>query len=279
MWDIVLGTTWGGRESTVAMNNANRKSRIYQLASKIYSLNDRQIYWIESIVSRLSAPKQYELQDSDLFDECMLETFGDALLIHHCLSSESLSKDRFEYLLERVARLCGKSAELAPKGLRGYDIIISSQKFSLKTQADKAIKPDELHISKFMELGKGEWADKPEHLEGLRQQFLEHLDSYDRILSLRVLSWPPDEWHYELVEIPKELLQKAKDGELEMRTQSKQMPKPGYCHVRDENDSLQFQLYFDGGSERKLQIKHLLKSLCRVHATWKFPAVDPYAEP
>ncbi len=33
---------------------------------------------------------------------------------------------------------------------------------------------------------------------------------------------------------------------------------------------MDFQLYFDGGTERKLQIKHLLKSLCVVHAEWKF---------
>jgi type II restriction enzyme len=29
-------------------------------------------------------------------------------------------------------------------------------------------------------------------------------------------------------------------------------------------------LYFDGGGERKLQIKHLLKSHCAVIATWEF---------
>jgi type II restriction enzyme len=77
-------------------------------------------------------------------------------------------------------------------------------------------------------------------------------------------------WRYELVEIPKSLLEKAAGGRLEMMHGSKQSPKPGYCHVTDETGRVMFQLYFDGGTERKLQIKKLDKSLCTVHAEWKF---------
>ncbi|WP_422616418.1 hypothetical protein, partial [Rhodoferax sp.] len=40
--------------------------------------------------------------------------------------------------------------------------------------------------------------------------------------------------------------------------------------VRDANGQLKYSLYFDGGTERKLQIKHLRKDLCTVHATWTF---------
>ncbi|MBK7271462.1 MAG: hypothetical protein IPI07_18805 [Flavobacteriales bacterium] len=29
-------------------------------------------------------------------------------------------------------------------------------------------------------------------------------------------------------------------------------------------------MYFDGGGERKLQVQHLRKSLCLVHAEWVF---------
>lgn len=82
---------------------------------------------------------------------------------------------------------------------------------------------------------------------------------------------------YELVEIPKVLLLEARSGELRMMTDSKQFPKPGYCYVRDESGTEKFQIYFDGGSERKLQIRRLVKRYCRVHARWQFPAVDLYA--
>ena len=58
-----------------------------------------------------------------------------------------------------------------------------------------------------------------------------------------------------------------------MRKHSKQTPKPGYCDVKDTDGTLKYQLYFDGGTERKLQIKHLKKDLCIVHARWIFSII------
>jgi type II restriction enzyme len=51
---------------------------------------------------------------------------------------------------------------------------------------------------------------------------------------------------------------------------SRQNPKPGYGYVRDAAGGLKYSLYFDGGTERKLQIRALQKRLCQVHATWAF---------
>ena len=164
------------------------------------------------------------------------------------------------------------SATLAPKGNPGHDITINGVRFSLKTQADKQLKVHRLHISKFMELGKGHWGDREEDLIGLREQFFHHMQSYDRILSLRRLPTGKKKniWRYELVEIPKNLLEEAKHGRLVMMHKSKQDPKPGYCYVTNTNGNEKFQLYFDGGTERKLQIKNLDKSLCIVQAEWEF---------
>ena len=86
---------------------------------------------------------------------------------------------------------------------------------------------------------------------------------------MRALQRAPN-WRYELVEIPKDLLLAAMDGELEMKVESRQFPKPGYCYVRAADGKDVYQLYFDGGSERKLQVKNLLKAHCVVHATWSF---------
>ncbi|HEX3148923.1 MAG TPA: hypothetical protein VHR66_12650 [Gemmataceae bacterium] len=134
---------------------------------------------------------------------------------------------------------------------------------------DKGIKADKIYISKFIELGSGEWTDQPVQLEGLRDQFLDHLRKYDHVFTLRTLRKPPPSYFYELVEIPKEVLLLARERRFEMRLNSKQMPKPGYCYLTDRGVEV-FQLYFDGGTERKLQVKHLKKSRCRVHATWEF---------
>ena len=165
--------------------------------------------------------------------------------------------------------MSGHTASLASKCNPGHDATTDGVRLSLKTQADKGIKEDIIWISKFMELGKGNWGDNPEDLVGLLQQFLTHMNAYDRILILRTLTKAP-KWKYELVEIPKDLLMNAKTGELKMMDNSRQYPKPGYCYVRNQAGEPIFDLYFDGGSERKLQIKNLNKSYCSVHAIWEF---------
>ncbi|HEY7490420.1 MAG TPA: restriction endonuclease, partial [Candidatus Tectomicrobia bacterium] len=185
-------------------------------------------------------------------NECLLQDFGDALRIHHCFSKEAFTKDKFEYALERVTNLCGIPSTLARRGNPGHDITINGMRFSLKTRADRSIRANRLHISKFMELGRGTWTDKDEDLVGLREQFFNHMHSYDRILSLRrLLGTRTYAWHYELVEIPKVLLQEAANGTLRMIHSSRQFPKPGYCYVIDLEGHNKFQLYFDGGTERK----------------------------
>jgi type II restriction enzyme len=144
--------------------------------------------------------------------------------------------------------------------------------FSLKTQADQGIKEGFLHISKFMELGKGKW-ETEEDLAGLRDRYLQHMNAYQRILQLRRLVNEETLQVYELVEIPKKLLQRAATGKLAMMNGSTQTPKPGTCTVTDKKGKIVFELYFDGGTERKLQIRHLDKRRCTVHATWKIARI------
>jgi len=248
-----------------------QSGRLKRLSLLLSNLTEGQLDWIEQVAEQFGKPHTFERWvGSDLINESVLQDFGDALRIHHCFSAESFSKDKFEYALERVARLSGIDAELAPKGNPGHDITIAGQAVSLKTEAAKAIKKDKIHISKFMEMGKGDWSDQDSDLVGLRQRFFDHMRAYDRIFTLRRLVARDGKWCYELVEIPKALMMEARHGRLEMKHGSKQMPKPGYCYVTDDNGDNKFQLYFDGGSERKLQIKQLEKRLCTVHATWRF---------
>ena len=244
-----------------------------ELLELLGKLSKTKLAYVASVVTGLLGDMtEKRLATSDLVSEVFLEEFGVQLLAYHGTSARPLTKEQFERAMERVSKLAGHKAELAPMGNPGHDITINGQKFSLKTQADSGIKPDALWVSKFMEMGKGDWSDQPEQLVGLRDRFLHHMENYERILSLR--AWPRKDdgkifYHYELVEIPKTLLQEAANGKLEMMMDSKQMPKPGYCTVRDAS-GVKFELYFDGGTERKLQIKDLKKSLCVVHAEWDF---------
>jgi type II restriction enzyme len=211
---------------------------------------------------------------STLISDAVLEDFGDVLRLHHCFSRESFSKDKFEFALEKVLVVAGVDAALARRGQRGFDIQIQNENFSLKTEAASAIRLDKIHISKFMELGRGKWGNNPADLVGLREQFLTALRGIQRILILRALRKGAPDYFYELVEIPKPLLERAAKGRLEMILTSTQNPKPGYCYVEEAGEAL-YSLYFDGGGERKLQIKNMVKAHCIVHATWKFaPPTD-----
>jgi len=221
---------------------------------------------IADIVARLARPPRYTLlPGSELFTDDFAAGFEVVLRMHHAVSEAPFSKDKFEWGLVQVCNSCGMSASIGPRGLAGYDVEVNGEKWSLKTQADRNIRLDRLHISKFMELGKGRWVDEND-LAGLRDRMLQHMTGYDRILSLRHFDQSQgvnDPHMYELVEIPKALLAEAAHGTIEMRHSSAQDPKPGYCTVPGK-----FQLYFDGGTERKLQIKNLMKKHCIVHVTW-----------
>lgn len=247
----------------------NQKMQLAEtLIKKLPELTFGQLHWIQRVISVFSQDHTFNIHKSDLFDDEVLRNFGESMRIHHSFSAEPFSKDKFEYVLVTVLKTSGKIAELAPKGNPGHDATVNGIKISLKTQADKGISKNKLWISKFMELGKGDWTNSRKNLSGLRDQFFKHMQSYERIFSLRTLSKGPN-WSYELVEIPKCLLIRAKDGRMEMKRKSLQNPKPGYCYV-DDDDGRLFELYFDGGTERKLQIKNLRKDACIVHASWEF---------
>lgn len=242
-------------------------------------LSNPQLLFLERIVNLFSQPyiNNFRNTSSDIISEVVLNDFGDILRIHHIFSNEPFTKDKFEHAIVAVLSNDGIDARLANRGNPGNDIYISEVPVSLKTQADRSLKREKIHISKFMELGKGKWTDNPQDLLGLRESFLRHMNNYERILSLRCLDRGGLIWEYELVEIPKSLLLQAVTGEFIMMNESKQYPKPGYCNVYDnESGELKFQLYFDGGTERKLQVKNIDKNSCVIHGSWKFKA---YKEP
>jgi type II restriction enzyme len=243
--------------------------RINRLIGILRGLRSSQLHWVEKVALSLAGPSEFLLRKRDLLDEVSVQDFGDVLRIHHAFSAEPFTKDKFEYALVQVLKWRGVEAELASKGNRGHDVTIAGTRVSLKTQADKSIKKDEIWISKFMELGKGAWGVNPADLQPLLNAFLEHLQRYDRIFSLRAIGKAPN-WHYELIEIPKQLLEQAGTGRLEMRMKSRQSSYPGYCHVTAVDGSTLYKLYFDAGSERKLQVKALRKSACVLHAEWNF---------
>lgn len=253
------------------------EKEIRKLVGVLRRLSSAQQEWVRSSIYAFGAAHHFDrAPDSDVVTDDVLASLGDRLLSHHAGSRQALSKDRFEFAFEAALNAAGVPAQLVnSRTNRGCDINIRGVPVSLKTEAATNIKDDVIHVSKWMELGRGEW-----NLPLLRKAFLEHLHGYDRIFTLRRLKDIGATIRYELVEIPKALLLEAANCELADCSKSKQNPHPGYGHVKDAVGQLKYSLYFDGGTERKLQIKHLRKDLCKVHATWTFdstPAQQPLA--
>lgn len=243
------------------------EKEIGEIIGALRRLTPTQQQWVKATILAFGAPRKFwRASDSDAITQAVLDHLGDRLLSHHAGSRQALSKDRFEFALEAALNDSGISAFLVKNRTnRGHDLTIAGTPVSLKTEAAAKIREDLIHVSKWMELGKGEWK-----LPLLRDLFLEHMKSYERIFTLRCLDADPAHVRYELVEIPKALMLEATNCEMEVREDSRQKPKPGYGYVRDATGQLKYALYFDGGTERKLQIKNLRKDLCKVHATWAF---------
>ncbi len=252
------------------MSELGSRSRV-RLAGQLLQLTESQLDWVQGVIDQFQLPCQFSRDaESEIITDEVLQRVGDALRIHHAFSRQALSKDRFEFALERALKLCGFEAQLAESRTnRGHDMTVNGQRISLKTEAANAIKRDTIHVSKWMELGRGEW-----RLDLLLQLFLEHMSGYERIFTMRRLQPGPEQYEYELVEIPKALMLEAANAELLVRDASQQNPKPGYGNVYDAQRVLKYALYFDGGTERKLQIKGLRKTLCKVHASWQFESAD-----
>jgi type II restriction enzyme len=243
------------------------EKEIKEIVEALRRVTPAQQKLIKSTIHAFGAACQFNRDpDSDVVTNAVLSSLGDRLLSHHAGSRQALSKDRFEFAFESALKASGITAQLVKSRTnRGHDITIRGIPVSLKTEAAANIKEESIHVSKWMELGRGEWK-----LPLLRDLFLEHMQSYDRIFTLRRLKDDGVNIRYELVEIPKSLLLEAANCELEVCADSSQDPQPGYGYVKDVNGQLKYSLYFDGGTERKLQIKHLRKDLCKVHATWAF---------
>jgi type II restriction enzyme len=236
-----------------------------EILAALNALSPMQVARFESLLSAFTKPVTSQLVNaSTLVTQKVVDEMSVRLVAHHASTTQPMTKTIFEHAFNDALNAAGITSALHKSGTnRGHDMTANGVPISLKTEAAAAIKPGAIHVSKWMELGQGAW-----HLPSLLQHYMTHLNGYDQIFTLRCLSRTP--YTYELVEIPKALMLKGANAELVEMTSSKQNPKPGYGYVRDDDGNLLFELYFDGGSERKLQIKKLLKSLCVVRATWSF---------
>ena len=107
-----------------------RQQRIERLIAAIPELSDYRLQLVDRTIGVFQAEKNFVRSPaSNLITSRVLEDFGDVLRLHHAFSREPFSKDKFEYALERVLQGTQIDARLAPRGTRGYDIEIDSERF------------------------------------------------------------------------------------------------------------------------------------------------------
>ena len=138
------------------MGLSNKDKR--ELLEALDRLTPAQRQWVKVAILAFGIPRMFwRAPDSDIVTRAVLENLGDRLLSHHASSRQSLSKDRFEFALEAALNASNIPAQLVKSRTnRGHDITIQNVPVSLKTEAAKNIKENTIHVSKWMELGKGD---------------------------------------------------------------------------------------------------------------------------
>lgn len=190
-----------------------------------------------------------------------------SLRLHHGTTTAPLTKLAFEAAFCDAASDCGLDAQLSPPNTPSLDVVLEGRRLSLKTEAHKNIKSGKLLISKLMELGAGEWTDRPEDFEGLKVQVSQRLQGIDMIVVFRRLMTGRNNY-YEMLSIDPALLLEALPLPVLIKHDSRNSVKPAEIDVRDEHGDTKFRWKFDGGGERKLTIEHLRRDLCQFHGSW-----------
>ena len=207
------------------------------------------------------------LQGSDIAVADFVAAVGHYLTMHHATQATPLNKKGFEFLFQFASDAAGRRASVNRNTTdASADVLVDGVGYSLKTQADKAVKRHTLYIQKLMEARWLREINTPEELHDAGvQHILSHLDRYQRILVLKGYPRVEGTMTYELVEVPKSvfsLLRNLRVSDFPSKNSF------GTCSVSVPDDEGEaFRLVFDGSVE-KIRIFNLRVRNCVVHAEW-----------
>lgn len=146
------------------------------------------------------------MKTSDLCDEKYAQAFFDYIERHRELVLIKGTKtwpDVFEYGHVHALKAMGKNAECIGEQQKPFDVIMESEKHSLKTETRKNLKLDRVHLTKLMTAS---WL-RHLSLDEVIDKITNHISSFDRLLVLRAKHGTIKPIVVvELVEIPKILL-------------------------------------------------------------------------
>lgn len=219
--------------------------------------------------------KQVRSPDSDIITDRFADYFRNRLLLHHATSEEKFKKKTFEHAFRAAAEHDGHKAVITSMATHaGADVVLNDRvRFSLKTEASKAIQKKRISISKFSE---ARWIRDCETPEDFRRETLtrmgHHLSAYDRVVTLRAMNEGKSYVRYDFVEIPMRVLQRIET--LTAADFSRRTPAgSSSATVRDDDGSTLFGVVLDGSVE-KITVRGLPVDACHVHASWVVPTVE-----
>lgn len=202
-----------------------------------------------------------------LFTTRFVETLRSLVERHHSIYPRIPPQGIFfESLVERAFLAVGwprnQVIPTAPNS-PSHDLTVGAAKISVKTETGLGTRPTRISITKLCTTETGEWASG-----ALIRHVLSHLGRYDHILMLRALLSPGVAYHYQLLEIPLDLLRRI-DGLTAQRVGTREGRRSLGMDVLGEGGVL-FHVHFDG-ADGKCQIQRLRVENCRMLLEWDQP--------
>lgn len=250
------------------MSGEDQLARLLRLARE---LPPAQLELLGTIAEKMNREVIQEVHEtSDIATHVFCSTFLASLLLYHIWTEAPFSKVTFETIFRDACRSAGWTADIAnSRTFPGADVVVNGVPISLKTEAALDIKVDTLHISKFREARfiQQVAGSKEKLVALLKEKMLEHLDQYERIITLRAHR-STGSILYELVEIPRDLLRAV--GTLSVDDFSPLTTQGGTTARVSWRGKPAFTVRVDG-SDGKITLTSIQKSLCTVHVTWQVP--------
>jgi hypothetical protein len=168
----------------------------------------------------------------------------------------------FEALVEEAFRRIKKPFDIVTAGGRNqprHDLLVENTRISIKTETGSNTKPKQITITKLCTTEREPW--EPKVLIG---RVMEHLSRYDVVLMFRAV-WNPKAIHYQLVEIPVEILRRIGDVTLEPVGRRRGRQSLG-TDVLWRNEKV-FRVHFDA-SDGKCSVRGLGLQHCEILEEW-----------
>lgn len=234
------------------------------LFAVVHRLDDTQVTKLLEVARVMAEPIEETINaNSEMLLPAFVAEFRARLQAHHATHTTPMDRLGFENAFLSASRASGfETAEAPSRTTRFYDATIGAEKFALKTEGAKSMKPNRLHISKLSEAA---WIQDMRSARKRYDKSMEFIDDFlaavDRIFVLRYYraSLRP---HYELVEIPVRLFEQTK----ELTVSDFDSDAPRIMISDDEGDLMEFRL---DRSDSKITIGKIEKSRCIVHGEWR----------